>query len=208
VPTVPAGSRLVLIDGRRRVPVRTLAPLEVRPGGVTPVVAGTEALGLVEAQLGLTTASGLVTSAAEVIQDDGRLVLRLGQEVRTHQRRQDMRGEFALEVLIAVPDEDVPQGRRVITGRTMNVSGGGLMLSLQTSAASAEAESLRSRGAMVEAEIALPGGSHVSALLQVVDATDQILRTSFVAIDRRDRERLIGLVINRRRQELVFRSLG
>jgi hypothetical protein len=203
--TVPAGSRLILVGGRRRIPIRTLAPLEVRPGAVTPVVAGTEVLDVVGAHVGVNTEAGLVTSAAEVFQDDGHLMLRLGDDVRTHQRRQDMRGELALEVLIAVPDDEVPEGRQVVTGRTMDISGGGLKLSIEAAPASAEVAALRSPGAMVEAEIALPGGNHVSALLQVVDADDQTLRTSFVAIDRRDRERLIGLVINRRRQEQAGR---
>lgn len=201
-----AGTRLTLVTGGRQVPVRTLADLDldldaVRPQDLElPVMAPT---GLVdsEGRLELGTATGLVSLQVHVVRCGDGLALRLGSELRRDQRREAVRGDVALDVLIALPD-GAGGSYRVVRGRTLNVSAGGLLVRLAT-----EPGELQHPGHLLDAELTLPGDRHVSAVLQVVDVDQRGVRTAFAEIEPAAQELLVRMVFARERAELARRRL-
>jgi hypothetical protein len=194
---VPAGARLTLLGDGRRMALRTLAPLAVGPCSTVPVLASLQALKLRDALVYLPTADGLVTAEANLTDDGGPLLLRLGADVRTHQRRHHDRWEVVLEILVALPDDAHIPGRRVVTGRTVNVSAGGLLVDLEAPDVSASLDSPYPQGEL-DAELTLPGGHRVPTVLTVVDVDGHTIRTSFAAMTEPDRQQLAGLVFGTR----------
>lgn len=191
---VPAGARLTLRSDGRRVTVRTLAPLAVGPCSTVPVLASLQALHLADAVVYVPTDEGLVTADVAVTDDGGPLLLRLGADVRTHQRRQHDRWDLALEILVALPDDDHIPGRRVVTGRTLNVSAGGLLVDLEAPPeVTASLDNPYPQGEL-DAELSLPGGRRLATVLTVVDVAGHTIRTSFAAMTYPDREYLTTMV--------------
>ncbi|MGL5858725.1 MAG: PilZ domain-containing protein [Angustibacter sp.] len=199
--TVSAGARLALIAlGRpaRKVPLRTLGDLPVRAGAQVMVLTTLEAVHVPHGQIRLTTRAGVATWRASVVNEQGRLLLRLDEHLGTDQRRRDVRHPMALDILIAAVDHhtDAP-GPRVLAGRTVDVSSGGLQVRLeapwQVHPIGVD-DTADPSGAFVDAEITLSPQRRVRVVLEVVQTTDRTVRGSFVAIDPADQQHLDALV--------------
>jgi hypothetical protein len=201
LPDVTAGSTMVFVAGGRRVPMRALAACDATDSAV-PVLATSEVLQLGTGHVEIATASGLVTAPGRVVRDGaGGLALRLaGREVT--QRREAVRGDVELSLRVAVRDgaSAAPGQGRVVRGRTVNVSAGGLLALLDVNP-----DGLVQVGAELPAEVTLPSGDQVAAVLQVVEVRGWWIRTAFADIDPRSREKLVRLVFTRERAALAQR---
>jgi hypothetical protein len=263
VPDVVAGSTMVFVAAGRRIPLRALASADADTHQV-PVLASSEALNLGSGHVEIAAVSGLLTAPASVIRDgqDG-FAVRFQSARQVTQRREAVRGELELSLLVAVRDDDdapvagtvPPRGRlravgssrpvgtgaaapraagpraagprnagpravgtppaassagtdqgrprpagRVLRGRTVNVSAGGLLAVLH-----ANPDGLLRVGMRLPAEMTLPSGDQVSAVLQVVELRGWWVRTAFIDIDPRSREKLVRLVFSRERAALAQR---
>jgi hypothetical protein len=262
-PDVVAGSTMVFVAAGRRIPLRALASADSATCQV-PVLASSEALDLGPGHVEIAAVSGLLTAPASVVRDgqDG-LAVRFDSARRVTQRREAVRGDVELSLLVAVRDGDGPdrgadeadRGRdaggrgarvpgagargaevrgaggrgprgpgagsrggltplrgaasesaadrpvgRVLRGRTVNVSAGGLLAVLH-----ANPEGALRVGMRLPAEMTLPSGEQVSAVLQVVELRGWWVRTAFAQIDPRAREKLVRLVFSRERAALAQR---
>ena len=237
MPDVVAGSTMVFVAAGRRIPLRALASADADTHQV-PVLASSEALDLGSGHVEIAAVSGLLTAPASVVRDgqDG-LAVRFQSARQVTQRREAVRGELELSLLVAVRDDDAapvagtvpPRGRlraagpraagpsraassagtdqgrprpagRVLRGRTVNVSAGGLLAVLH-----ANPDGLLRVGMRLPAEMTLPSGDQVSAVLQVVELRGWWVRTAFIDIDPRSREKLVRLVFSRERAALAQR---
>jgi len=198
-----AGSTLVFVASGRRVAMRALATAD-RDVPQVPVLGPSEALSLGEGHVEIVTASGLVTAPARVVQDaGGGLALRLATAREVTQRREAVRGDVELSLRVALQPHD-PIGStapgRVVRGRTVNVSAGGLLAVLDANPGGAVQVGMR-----LPAEMTLPSGERVTAVLEVVELRGWWVRTAFAEIDPRVREKLVRLVFNRERASLAQR---
>jgi PilZ domain len=201
LPDVVAGSTMVFVAGDRRIPMRAMASVDATSD--LPVLASSEVLRLGDGHVEIATASGLVTAPGRVVQDgSGGLLLRVAQAREVTQRREAVRGEVELSLRVAVRDDDVlGSGRgRVVRGRTVNVSAGGMLARLDVNPAG-----LVDIGMRLPAEMTLPSGERVAAVLEVVELRGWWVRTAFAEIDPRARERLVRLVFSRERAALAQR---
>jgi hypothetical protein len=202
-PDLVAGSTLVFVASGRRVAMRALATAD-RDVPQVPVLGPSEALSLGEGHVEMVTASGLVTAPARVVQDAaGGLALRLATAREVTQRREAVRGDVELSLRVALQPHD-PIGSkgpgRVVRGRTVNVSAGGLLAVLDANPGGAVELGMR-----LPAEMTLPSGERVTAVLEVVELRGWWVRTAFAEIDPRVREKLVRLVFNRERAALAQR---
>lgn len=203
---VGRGSRLALRVGDRRVPLRSLADLDLTGDWSLPVLALAPGLAEEHGDVEIATESGVVTVVARLLHDDRGLVLRptgAAEPVRV-QRRQDVRGPVALPLRAAVLD---PRGRADLAdlafdGATLTVSAGGV--SLAPGDAGRTAADLAA-GARLFLELELPDDVLVPAVLTVVDAAGGGLRGAFADIAAADRERLVRLVFAEQRRTLAAR---
>jgi hypothetical protein len=195
---VDAGTALTVLVAGRRTAVRTLAPAEIGPPVDIPVMAPAELVDQPAGVVEIATSAGLVTVPAQVVRTPEAVVLRLGAVLHREQRREAVRGDVALDVLIAVPDGSGAH-RRVVRGRTVNVSAGGLMVELASSGEGVDAPSV------LDAEITLSEDVHVPAVLNVVAVQGRGLRTAFVRIDAGAQQELVKLVFARERAQLAAR---
>jgi hypothetical protein len=190
---------MVFVAGDRRIPMRAMASVD--DASDLPVLASSEVLRLGDGHVEIATASGLVTAPGRVVQDGaGGLVLRLSRAREVTQRREAVRGEVELSLRVAVRDGDLTGRGRVVRGRTVNVSAGGLLARLDVNPAG-----LVDIGMLLPAEMTLPSGERVAAVLEVVELRGWWIRTAFVEIDPRARERLVRLVFTRERAALAQR---
>jgi hypothetical protein len=167
------------------------------------VLGSSEVVALGDGHVEIVTPSGLVKAPGRVVQDrDGGLALRLAQTREVTQRRDAVRGDVELSLRVAVrsrtggPDEL----GRVLRGRTVNVSAGGLLAVLD-----ANPGGMVDLGMRLAAEMTLPSGERVTAVLEVVEVRGWWLRTAFAEIEPLVREKLVRLVFNRERAALAQR---
>ena len=201
-PDLVAGSTLVFVASGRRVAMRALATADPNVSQV-PVLGPSEALSLGNGHVEIVTASGLVTAPARVVRDStGGLALRLATNGEVTQRREAVRGDVELSLRVALQPHHagVSGAGRVVRGRTVNVSAGGLLCVLD-----ANPDGALELGMRLPAEMTLPSGERVSAVLEVVELRGWWVRTAFAEIDPRVREKLVRLVFNRERAVLVQR---
>jgi hypothetical protein len=201
-PDLVAGSTLVFVAGGRRVPMRALATADPSVPQV-PVLGPSEVLALGDGHVEIVTASGLVRAPARVVQDgDGGLALRLAMAREVTQRREAVRGDVELNLRVALQTQESTAGvpGRVVRGRTVNVSAGGLLAVLDANPGSAVQLGMR-----LPAEMTLPSGERVTAVLEVVELRGWWVRTAFAEIDPRVREKLVRLVFTRERAALAQR---
>jgi hypothetical protein len=231
---------MVFVAAGRRIPLRALASADSATCQV-PVLASSEALDLGPGHVEVAAVSGLLTAPASVVRDgqDG-LAVRFDSARQVTQRREAVRGDVELSLLVAVREGDGPhtvengadraagsggpgsrgRGRRgdlravapdggerrprpvgrVLRGRTVNVSAGGVLAVL-----SANPDGVLQVGMRLPAEMTLPSGEQVSAVLQVVELRGWWVRTAFAEIDPRAREKLVRLVFTRERAALAQR---
>jgi hypothetical protein len=197
-----AGSTLVFVAAGRRVPMRALATAGPSVPQV-PVLGPSEALTLGDGHVEIVTPSGLITTPARVVQDgDGGLALRLAMAGEVTQRREAVRGDVELSLRVALQTQDRGPGSpgRVVRGRTVNVSAGGLLAVLDSNPGTAVQLGMR-----LPAEMTLPSGDRVTAVLEVVELRGWWVRTAFAEIDPRVREQLVRLVFTRERAALARR---
>ena len=201
LPDVAAGSTMVFVAGDRRIPMRALAAAD--DDSDVPVLATLEVLGLGSGRVEIATPSGLVTAPARVVRDgSGGLLLRFTRAREVTQRREAVRGDIELSLRVALRDGERTGsgGGRVVRGRTVNVSAGGLLARLDVNPAG-----LVDVGTRLPAEMTLPSGDRVAAILEVVEVRGWWIRTSFVEIDPRACEKLVRLVFTRERAALAQR---
>lgn len=204
--SLEAGERVTFVAAGRRELLRTLTGVELIAGARVAVMASSGAAELPEGRIEVATPTGLVLVPAQVVRDGARLVLRLsaGPSPTTAQRRRAVRGPVALDVLLAVPDSigvGLPSCR-ILPVRTLNVSAGGLLVSLPTGAGN-----VAEVGTLLDAEITLPGDARVPAVLEVVEVAERSMRTAFASIDSVAQEHLVRLVFARERAALSLRRL-
>jgi hypothetical protein len=227
-PDVVAGSTMVFVASGRRISLRALASADAATRQV-PVLASSEALDLGRGHVEIAAASGLLTAPASVVRDgrDG-LAVRFESVRRVTQRREAVRGDVELSLLVAVRHDDLQasdgdagpaRGRgsgravlravgstgprpvgSVLRGRTVNVSAGGLLAVMH-----ANPDGLLRIGMRLPAEMTLPSGEQVSAVLEVIELRGWWVRTAFTEIDPRAREKLVRLVFTRERAALAQR---
>jgi hypothetical protein len=238
-PDVVAGSTMVFVASGRRVALRALASADSATCQV-PVLASSEALELGPGHVEIAAVTGLLTAPASVVRDgeDG-LAVRFESAREVTQRREAVRGDVELSLLVAVRDDEEPPGvdrsagrrgglstgsgmisrrglravgrpgadqagapatGRVVRGRTVNVSAGGVLAVL-----SSNPEGLLRVGMRLPAEMTLPSGDQVTAELQVVELRGWWVRMAFAQIDPRAREKLVRLVFTRERAALAQR---
>jgi hypothetical protein len=206
--TIDAGSSLTLVAGPDRVTLKTLAAATVHAAGSVeqaavarvPVIGPSEALALGPGRVEVATSHGLVSLLARVVADGAQMSLHLGSATPVTQRRQEVRGDVELRVTVTIPasvDDPTP---RVVTGRTRNVSAGGLLATLDLNTAG----SVRA-GMVVPVVIELPQGDPVQVGLSVIEVANFTLRGSFVGLEHRQAERIARLVFAKERERLAAR---
>lgn len=196
------GARLTLRCADRTIGLRALAEVPVSQLWSIPVlaVAGGQLDGLA-GELEVPTDRGLLRLAAHLVSDGRVLSVQPGLGVPMQiQRRADVRAEVRLPVR-AVPDRFRlrPASEPVVSaydGSTVNLSAGGIGVRLD----------LQPDRDRLYAELDLPDGRLVPAVLTVVEAGTALLRARFVEIDPVDRERLVRLVFEQQRRELAARK--
>jgi hypothetical protein len=219
--SVAAGSKLLVHGDRSPLTLRSLRVVELDGGWSVPVlgdVAALQAAGLTTgtAVVEFPTDQGPVRLHAELVQADGRFVLRaagLRVAALVEQRRENVRGVVQLplrgSVLVTASTStrsqarsgagDEEDGVRVdLEGITETVSGGGISAEL-TGASGVDP------GAKIYVELAMPGGDLAPAVMTVLEHDGPLVRASFVDISPLDRERLVRLVFARQRVELAER---
>ncbi len=207
--TIAAGSSLTLVAGGDRVTLKTLAETTVRASGSVedaavarvPVMGPSDALALGPGRVEVATEQGLVSVLARVVVDGTGMSLHLGSSTPVTQRRQEVRGDVELPITVTIPGADASDpSPRVVTGRTRNVSAGGLMATLDLNIAG----SVRS-GTVVPVVLELPEGEPIQTSLQVIEIANFGLRGSFVGLEHRQAERLARLVFAKERERLAER---
>ncbi len=142
-------------------------------------------------QLSLPTQYGLATASVQLRSGAGGLSLQLGSDLKLTQRRSHQREAVDWEVLIAVPDPGHGPGLgRIITGRTINVSQGGVLVNFPAPIELNHSHSPQP----LDAEITLPGDRRLPTVLSVVDVRGPVLRSSFAALTEPDRHHLGDLM--------------
>jgi len=215
---------MVFVASGRRISLRALASADAATRQV-PVLASSEALDLGRGHVEIAAASGLLTAPASVVRDgrDG-LAVRFDSARQVTQRRDAVRGDVELSLLVAVRHDYLEavdggaapaRGRaalravagtgpravgRVLRGRTVNVSAGGLLAVMH-----ANPEGFLRVGMRLPAEMTLPSGEQVSAVLEVIELRGWWVRTAFAEIEPRAREKLVRLVFTRERAALAQR---
>ena len=206
--TIAAGSSLTLVAGPERMTLKTLAATtvhaaaSVEDAGVArvPVIGPSEALTLGPGRVEVATSSGLVSLLARVVVDGAGMALHLGSSAPVTQRRQEVRGDVELPVTVTIPASVEDPSPRVVTGRTRNISAGGIMATLDLNTAG----SVRA-GTVVPVIIELPEGEPVQVGLHVIEVANFTLRGSFVGLEHRQAERIARLVFARERERLAAR---
>ncbi len=211
--TIAAGSTLTLHAGGRRLSLKVLAATSIRGDdsdtdelphvGEIAVLGPSEALHVGPGRVELVTPGGLITLPGRVVDDGDGMLLRVGCPSPPTQRRHEVRGEVELTIRVTLPaGSDEPEDAvRMVSGRTKNLSAGGLLASLDVAAASNVGP-----GSIVPIEVDLPDRSKpVSTRLWVIEVTHFGLRGSFVGLARSDAERFARVVFARERQRLAAR---
>jgi hypothetical protein len=202
--SVSAGSRLVLRTSTGSVSLRALRDVELEGRWSVPVLAPLRALSDGDGVLEMTTGTGLYSVAAHLRLEDGTLELRpgTGSAPALMQRRQDIRGRVSLPVRAAALDAAAERvlADQVVEGVTLDVSGGGVGVDLHPRSESTP------YGARLYVEISLPEGNVMPAVVAVVELSDRRLHGRFVDIAPIDRERLVRLVFEEQRRELLARK--
>jgi hypothetical protein len=209
--TIAAGSSLTLVAGADRVTLKALADTTVHGAGTVedaavarvPVMGPSEALALGPGRVEVATSGGLVSLLARVVVDGSGMALHLGSSAPVTQRRQEVRGDVELPVTVTIPSADVGDpAPRVVTGRTRNVSAGGLLATLDLNTAG----TVRA-GATVPVVIEMPDGPAIQVSLQVIEVANFTLRGSFCELEHRQAERIARLVFAKERERLAERRL-
>jgi hypothetical protein len=201
--SVSAGSRLVLRTTTGTVSLRALRDVELQGRWSVPVLAPLRALSDGDGVLEMITETGLYSVAAHLRLEDDVLELcpGTGSAPTLLQRRQDIRGRVSLPVRAAALDAAAERvlADRVVEGVTLDVSGGGVGVDLHPRSEPTP------YGARLYVEISLPGGTLMPAVVAVVELSDRRLHGRFVDIAPIDRERLVRLVFEEHRRELLAR---
>jgi PilZ domain len=206
--TIAAGSSLTLVAGPDRVTLKTLAEATVHTTGSVedagvarvPVMGPTEALALGPGRVEVATATGLLSVLARVVVDGEGMALHLGSATPVTQRREEVRGDVELAVTVTIPASADDPTPRVVSGRTRNVSAGGLLATLDLNTAG----SVRV-GSVVPLVIVLPEGDPIQVALTVIEVVNFTLRGSFVGLEHRQAERIARLVFAKERERLAAR---
>jgi hypothetical protein len=206
MPTVAAGTRLMLHTPTGLVGMRCLRPTDLVGAWAIPVMASATALveghGLVE----LTTSEGVVRVHAQLVQGPGSLLLCPGDgggRPVLQQRRNDVRAALSLPVRgVFLEPGLIPQELDAqFSASTDNLSGGGLAAVLP------DGFEVGGRGERVFLEMTLDAGRVVPLVLRVVDRQGRRLRGTFLDIAPADREALVRLVFEQQRRLLADRRL-
>lgn len=206
--TITAGSSLTLVAGPDRVTLKTLAEATVHATGTVedagvarvPVIGPSEALALGPGRVEVATANGLLSVLARVVVDGDGLALHLGSATPVTQRRQEVRGEVELAVAVTLPTSADDPSPRVVTGRTRNVSAGGLLATLDLNTAGCVRV-----GSITPVLIQMPDGDPIQVALNVIEVVNFSLRGSFVGLEHRQAERIARLVFAKERERLAAR---
>jgi hypothetical protein len=207
--SVDPGTRIVLRGAGGEVALRALAPAELDGAWEVPVLASVASLREGAGEAEVLTPQGPATLEAHLAVVDGRLCLRAGTdgEVTFRQRREDVRGRLELPLRGAPvrsaaggrPGDDVLQDQP-FEGVTTSVSGGGVGLRLH------DGRPLPPPGTRLYLEIEIADGDLVPAVVAVVaSGAASLVRTRFLDIAPRDRERLVHLVFRHERETLARR---
>lgn len=205
---IPAGSTLTLVAGPDRVMLKTLADTTVHASGAVedsagahvPVIGSSEALAVGPGTVDVATSQGLVSLRARVVTDGAGMSLHLGSATPVTQRRREVRGDVELPVSVTIPASADDATPRVVTGRTRNISAGGLLATLDLNTAG----SVRA-GMVVPVVVEWPEGEPMQVHLQVIEVVNFTLRGSFVGIEHRQTERIARLVFAKERERLAAR---
>ncbi len=203
VPSVAAGSRLLLYASTGAIPLRSLAEVTIagswRVAVLGPAAAVTAGEGIAE----LPTDQGLLRVPARIRLVDGVLTLSPVATAPTvlQQRRRDVRAEVELAVRAA--DLEGLRANRasaaVVEGKTFSLSAGGFCAYVTCAGTPPGA------GQLMYAELELPDGAPVRSTVTVLELRVGCLRAAFTDISRADRERLVRLVSARQREDLALR---
>jgi PilZ domain len=200
--TVATGARLTLRCADRTIGLRALAEVPVSQLWSIPVLAvAAGQLDGLAGELEVPTDRGLLRLAAHLVSDGHALTVQPGHGVPMQiQRRDDVRAEVRLPVRAVLDQIRLrPASEPVVSaydGSTVNLSAGGIGVRLD----------VRPDGGRLYAELDLPDGRLVPAVLTVVEVGTALLRARFVEIDPVDRERLVRLVFEQQRRELAARK--
>ncbi|MGN6613282.1 MAG: PilZ domain-containing protein [Angustibacter sp.] len=206
--TIAAGASLTLVAGPDRVTLKTLAETTVHAAGAVedsagarvPVIGSSEALVVGPGTVDVATPQGVVSLRARVVTDGSGMSLHLGSAAPVTQRRQEVRGDVELPMTVTIPASVDDATPRVVTGRTRNLSAGGLLATLDLNAAG----SVRP-GMVVPVVVEWPEGEPLQVPLQVIEVANFTLRGSFVGIEHRQTERIARLVFAKERERLAAR---
>lgn len=206
--TIAAGSTLTLVAGPDRVTLKTLVETTVQAAGAVedaagarvPVIGSSEALAVGPGTVDVATPQGVVSLRARVVTDGSGMSLHLGSAAPLTQRRQEVRGDVELPVSVTIPASADDASPRVVSGRTRNISAGGLLATLDLNTAG----SVRA-GMVVPVAVAWPDGEPLQVHLQVIEVANFTLRGSFVGLEHRQTERIARLVFAKERERLAAR---
>jgi PilZ domain len=206
MPSVPAGTRLMLHTSTGLIGMRCLRPTDLVGAWAIPVMASAAALveghGLVE----LTTTDGVVRVHAQLVQGPDSLLLCAGDgggRAVLQQRRNDVRAavELPLRGVFLEPGLVPAELDAEFSASTDNLSGGGLAAVLREDFPGVPP------GDRVFLEMTLQAGRVVPLVLRVVDRQGRRLRGTFLDIAAADREALVRLVFEQQRRLLAGRRL-
>jgi hypothetical protein len=206
MPTVAAGTRLMLHTSTGLIGMRCLRSTDLVGAWAIPVMASAAALveghGLVE----LTTVDGVVRVHAQLVQGSDALLLCPGDgggRPVLQQRRNDVRATVALPLrgVFLEPGIVPAELDAQFSASTDNLSGGGLAAVLPQDFL------VGPPGDRVFLELTLQAGRVVPLVLRVVDRQGHRLRGTFLDIAAADREALVRLVFEQQRRLLAGRRL-
>jgi hypothetical protein len=182
--------------------LRVLADAEVADLSTIPVLAVQAALAIGEGIAELPTELGVVCVPAR-LHPDGRLELRVAGPLRPLQRRVDVRGRLQLPLRgTAAPAHRTGLlglvQRTEFTGRTVDVSAGGLRARLDPPGVPEDAQDFY---AVLDGS----GQRPVTAVLEAVALRSGLLQARFSIVGAADREHLVHQVFDVQRSELAAR---
>ena len=211
MPTVPAGTRLVLHTASGLIGMRSLRQVELLGDWAIPVMAPATALIEGSGQVELTTSDGVLLVKAQLIQGPDSLLLCPGDgrgRLILQQRRNDVRAcvELPVRGVFLDPGAIPAELEAQFSASTGNLSGGGLAAAILADVKHPGGR-LRPGGDRIFVELALEESRVVPAVLRVVAWQAGLLRATFLDIAPIDREALIRLVFAHQRRALAARRL-
>jgi len=214
MPTVPAGTRLMLHTSTGLIGMRSLRPVDLVGAWAIPVMASAAALVEGHGSVELATSDGVVRVRAQLVQGPDSLLLCPGDgggRPVLQQRRNDVRAalELPLQGVFLEPGLVPAELDAQFRASTDNLSGGGLAVILPESLGGREGARrlVPTGGDRIFLEMTLEAGRVVPMVVRVVDWQGRRLRGRFLDIAPADREALVRLVFAQQRRDLAGRRL-